>query len=235
MLKILIDKFISIVVLIIFSPIIFICLILVFLKDFSNPIYISTRVGKNFQNFNLLKIRSMIKSADKTGVTSTSANDIRITTVGKFIRKFKIDEILQLINVIKGDMSLVGPRPQIRSEVKLYSDYEKNLLLIKPGITDFSSIIFSDEGEILKNSLDPNNDYNLLIRPWKSKLGVFYVYNSDNHIDLQLMMLTIFSIFNRENALKKVSKLLKKLKADESLVKIAERKCNLNEFQIKNN
>ena len=235
MLKILIDKFISIVVLIIFSPIIFICLILVFLKDFSNPIYISTRVGKNFQNFNLLKIRSMINSADKTGVTSTSANDKRITTVGKFIRKFKIDEILQLINVIKGDMSLVGPRPQIRSEVKLYSDYEKNLLLIKPGITDFSSIIFSDEGEILKNSLDPNNDYNLLIRPWKSKLGVFYVYNSDNHIDLQLMMLTIFSIFNRENALKKVSKLLKKLKADESLVKIAERKCNLNEFQIKNN
>ena len=230
MIKILIDKFISIGVLFIFFPIIVVCLLIIFLQDFSNPIYISSRVGKNFLNFNLLKIRSMINNADKSGITSTSANDKRITLVGKFIRKFKIDEILQLINVIKGDMSLVGPRPQIHSEVKLYSDYEKNLLLIKPGITDFSSIIFSDEGEILKNSVDPNNDYNLLIRPWKSKLGVFYVYNSNNCVDLQLMMLTIFSILNRDSALKKVSDLLKKLKADESLVKIAERKCNLNEF-----
>ena len=144
MLKILIDKFISLFVLVIFFPLIVVCLFLVFLKDFSNPIYISTRVGKNFKNFNLLKIRSMINNADKSGVTSTSSNDKRITYIGKFIRKSKIDEILQLINVIKSDMSLVGPRPQIPSEVKFYSDYEKNLLSIKPGITDFSSIIFSD-------------------------------------------------------------------------------------------
>ena len=130
MLKILIDKFISTTVLIIFSPIIIIFLILVFLSDFSSPIYISIRIGKNFRKFKLLKIRSMINNADKSGVTSTSANDKRITLIGKLIRKFKMDEILQLVNVISGDMSIVGPRPQIPSEVKDYSEYEKNLLLV---------------------------------------------------------------------------------------------------------
>jgi len=234
MFKILIDKFISVIVLIIFSPLILICLVLVFLKDFSNPIYISTRVGKNFTNFNLLKIRSMINNADVSGVTSTSSNDERITYIGKFIRKFKMDEILQLINVIKGDMSLVGPRPQIPSEVRIYSDYEKKLLLIKPGITDFSSIIFSDEGEILKDSQDPNKDYNILIRPWKSKLGIFYININNNSIDFQLMILTFLSIFNKKIALQKVSKLLKKLKADDDLVNLAKRECNLKELKIKN-
>ncbi len=234
MLKILIDKFISVFVLIIFFPFIAVCLLLVFLKDFSNPIYISTRVGKNFKNFNLLKIRSMINNADKSGVTSTSSNDKRITYIGKFIRKTKMDEILQLINVIKGDMSLVGPRPQIPSEVKFYSDYEKNLLSIKPGITDFSSIIFSDEGEILKDSQDPNTDYNTLIRPWKSKLGIFYINNHDNFIDINLMILTFLSIFNKKIVLQKISKLLKKLNANDDLVYLAKRECNLKEFKVKN-
>ena len=142
----------------------------------------------------------MINNADKSGISSTSVNDKRITSIGKFIRKFKIDEILQLVNVIKGDMSLVGPRPQIPSEVELYSEYEKNLLSIKPGITDFSSIIFSDEGEILKDSLDPNQDYNKLIRPWKSKLGIFYINNRDNFIDLQLLFLPFYQ-FSIENLL----------------------------------
>ena len=233
MLKISIDKLFSILILLFFLPIILIFLILVFFQDFSNPIYVSTRVGKNFRNFKLLKIRSMISNADKSGVSSTSSNDSRITSIGKIIRKFKMDEILQLINVIRGEMSLVGPRPQILSEVKMYSDFEKNLLSIKPGITDFSSIIFSDEGDILKNSSDPNKDYNKLIRPWKSKLGVFYINNSNILIDLQLIILTILSILNREFALKMISKLLKKLNADTDLVVVAKRKCNLNEFQIK--
>lgn len=233
MLKILIDKFISAVVLIIFSPIIIFCLILVFLSDFSNPIYISTRIGKNFTKFNLLKIRSMINKADKSGVTSTSTNDKRITFIGKLIRKFKMDEILQLANVISGDMSIVGPRPQIPSEVKDYSEYEKNLLLVRPGITDFSSIIFSDEGEILKNSSDPNKDYNILIRPWKSKLGIFYIHNHSLLTDFKLMCFTILLIFNRGLALNKVSILLKNLKAESNLVVVAKRKCNLNEFQYK--
>ena len=234
MLKFFLDKLISVFILFIFSPIILVCLILVFAKDYSNPIYISKRVGKNFVNFNLLKIRSMINNADKSGISSTSINDKRITSIGKFIRRFKIDEVLQLVNVIKGDMSLVGPRPQIPSEVDLYSEYEKNLLSIKPGITDFSSIIFSDEGEILKDSLDPNQDYNILIRPWKSKLGIFYINNRDNLIDFQLLFLTVLSIFKRKLALKSVSNLLKKINAEVELVNLAKRECNLRELKIKN-
>ncbi len=231
--KMLIDKFISIIILIFSFPIILICLLLIFLKDFSNPVYISPRVGKNFKNFNLFKIRSMIKNADKSGITSTSSNDKRITSVGKFIRKFKIDEILQLVNVIIGDMSLVGPRPQIPSEVSLYSNFEKDLLLVKPGITDFSSIIFSDEGEILKDSLDPNKDYNMFIRPWKSELGIFYIKNNNNFIDFQLLFLTFLSIFNKKLTLKILSKLLKKLQASDELVYLAKRECNLKKFSVK--
>lgn len=234
MLKFFLDKLISVFILFIFSPIILVCLILVFAKDYSNPIYISKRVGKNFVNFNLLKIRSMINNADKSGISSTSINDKRITSIGKFIRRFKIDEVLQLVNVIKGDMSLVGPRPQIPSEVELYSEHEKNLLSIKPGITDFSSIIFSDEGEILKDSLDPNQDYNILIRPWKSKLGIFYINNRDNLIDFQLLFFTFLSIFKRKLALKNVSNLLKKINAEVELVNLAKRECSLRELKIKN-
>jgi len=221
--KFLLDKILSILVLFFFSPFLFICLILIFLFDFSNPIYVSDRVGKNFKKFKLFKIRSMIKNASRSGVTSTSNNDNRITPLGKYIRKYKFDEILQLLNVIKGDMSLVGPRPQIESEVKLYSNFEKGLLEVKPGITDFSSIVFSDEGEILKDSIDPNKDYNDLIRPWKSKYGIFYIKNMSLKTDLIIIFLTIISIFNRKLSLNLLSNVLKKNDAEDSLIETAKR------------
>ena len=225
--KVIVDKILSFIVLIIFLPFIMIFLLSIFLSDFSNPIYISDRVGKDFKKFKLFKIRSMIKNASSTGVTSTSNNDNRITPLGKYIRKFKFDEILQLINVIIGDMSLVGPRPQIESEVKLYSDFEKGLLSVKPGITDFSSIIFSDEGEILKNSSNPNKDYNDLIRPWKSKYGIFYIKHMSLKIDIILIFLTILSIFNRKLSLNLLSNILKKKGAEASLIEIAKRERSL--------
>ena len=123
----------------------------------------------------MVKIRSMIINADKTGVDSTSSDDMRITSVGKVIRKLKLDELSQLWNVLIGDMSLVGPRPNVKSETDLYTKIEKNLLNVKPGITDFSSIVFSDEGDILSGSDDPDLLYNQLIRPWKSRLSLFYI------------------------------------------------------------
>ena len=227
MIKSIFDKFIALVVLLIFAPIIFVLLILFYINDFSNHLYISNRVGMGFKNFKLFKIRSMIVNAANSGVTSTSSNDQRVTTIGKFIRKFKIDEIVQLYNVFRGDMSLVGPRPQIPSEVNLYSEFEKALLSIKPGITDFSSIIFSDEGEILKDSKDPNKDYNILIRPWKSRLGIFYIENNNFIVDFKLIFFTIVSIFNRKRALKFTSSLLKKLNAPNDLIEIAKREKSL--------
>ena len=92
--------------------------------------------------FNMIKLRSMVKNADKSGVDSTSSSDRRITSTGKFIRKFKLDELTQLINVLRGEMSLAGPRPNVKSETDLYTDAEKRLLKVKPGINDISSIVF---------------------------------------------------------------------------------------------
>jgi lipopolysaccharide/colanic/teichoic acid biosynthesis glycosyltransferase len=227
MVKIIFDKFLSIIILFLFLPILLIIIFIVFISDFSNPFYISERVGKNFKNFKLIKIRSMVTNAELSGITSTSANDKRITPIGLFIRRYKIDEIVQLVNVLLGDMSLVGPRPQIPSEVKLYNEFEKNLLKIRPGITDFSSIIFSDEGEILKFSKKPNEDYNILIRPWKSRLGVFYVNKNSLFIDILLIFLTIISIFNRKTALKYTSKLLSTLNAEHDLIEVAKRNKDL--------
>lgn len=104
----------------------------------------------------MIKLRSMVTGADKSGVDSTSTGDSRITAVGHFIRKFKLDELTQLWNVLIGDMSLVGPRPNIEQETKMYTKVEADLLTVKPGITDFASIIFSDEGAILEKESDPD-------------------------------------------------------------------------------
>lgn len=221
------DFLASFVGLIIFSPLLLFVMFLVWINDFGNPFYTAMRVGKDEKIFKMFKLRSMIVNADKTGVDSTSNNDMRITRIGKFIRKFKMDELSQLINVLLGDMSLVGPRPNVQRETDLYTKSEKKLLLVKPGITDISSIVFSDEGEILSNSKDPDIDYNQLIRPGKGYLGIFYIENQSFLLDIKLIFITLITIFNRNLALKNVSKLLKKYNASESLIKIAERKEKL--------
>ena len=225
--KRIIDIIVSLTGLILFSPIIFPILIVVWLQDFHNPFYVAPRVGKNHDLFRMIKLRSMTVNADKSGVDSTSNNDIRITSVGKFIRKFKIDEISQLINVLLGDMSLVGPRPNVKRETDLYTKVEKNLLSVKPGITDISSIVYSDEGYILENSLDPDLDYNQLIRPGKGYLGLFYIENQSVMLDFKLLFITVVAIFNKKIALELLSKILKKHNAPEFLIEIARRKNKL--------
>ena len=149
MFKRLVDFFLSIIILTLISPILIIFTFMIWFDDKSNPFYVSKRIGKNGIEFNFFKLRSMIVNADLTGVDSTSSVDKRITPIGKIIRKFKIDELPQLLNVLMGEMTLVGPRPNVWNDVKIYTEEEKILLSVKPGITDFSSIIFSDEGEIL--------------------------------------------------------------------------------------
>ena len=210
-----------------FAPILIPVIILIWIQDFKNPFYIAPRVGLNGKLFKMIKLRSMIINADSSGVDSTSNNDTRITIVGKFIRKFKLDELSQIYNVLIGDMSFVGPRPNVKNETDLYTNEEKVLITVKPGITDFSSIVFSDEGEILSNSVDPNIDYNQLIRPGKSMLGIFYVNNNNLILDIKLIFLTILSIFSKKKALKFITKILEKKNANENLIKIASRKYKL--------
>lgn len=217
------DFLISAVGLILASPILLPVMFMVWIQDGHSPFYVAPRVGKNERIFKMYKLRSMIKNADKSGVDSTSSNDMRITKVGHFIRKYKMDELSQLINVLIGDMSLVGPRPNVKRETDLYTTIEKKLLSVQPGITDFSSIVFSDEGDILKDQEDPDIAYNQLIRPWKSKLGVFYIERQSLGLDLQLIWLTAVAIVSKPTALAKLNTILNRLSAAPDMVAVAKR------------
>lgn len=221
------DFILALIGLIISSPILLPVIFLVWIQDWHSPFYIAPRVGMGEKPFKMLKLRSMIVNADKSGVDSTSSNDKRITGVGKFIRKYKLDELSQLWNVLIGDMSLVGPRPNVKRETDLYTIEEKKLLTVRPGITDFSSIVFSDEGDILKDQNDPDIAYNQLIRPGKSMLGIFYIENRNFIIDIKLIYLTVIAIISKEKALNSLVVILKKLDATELLINIASRKQNL--------
>lgn len=208
-------------------PIIVPFLIIVWLKDKSNPFYISKRVGENGNLFKLIKIRTMVINADISGVNSTSLNDPRITSIGLIIRKYKIDELPQLINILKGEMSLVGPRPNVKRETDLYTKIESQLLKIKPGLTDFASIVFSDESEILAGSEDPDLTYNQLIRPLKSRLGLFYIYQNNLLVDISLIFITLINAISRKKSLKMINRLLKNLNASQELIEAASRKSKL--------
>tara|TARA_B100001175_G_scaffold76821_1_gene64195 strand:+ start:20679 stop:21434 length:756 start_codon:yes stop_codon:yes gene_type:complete len=199
----------------------------IFLQDFSNPFYIPKRVGKNKKNYNMIKFRSMIVNADSSKVDSTSSNDSRITNLGNFIRRYKIDEIPNLLNILTFKMSFVGPRPNVNREVNLYTDEEIKILRVRPGITDISSIVFADEGDILENSIDPDLDYNQLIRPWKSRLAILYTEKASLFLDLKLMILTLYNFIDRKKTLQIISNILKNLDAHENLINIVLRENKL--------
>lgn len=217
------DIFIAFFGLALLSPFLTIIMVLIWLQDFHTPFYIAPRVGRNGRVFQMVKLRSMVIDADKSGVDSTSAKDSRITFLGRFVRKFKLDEVSQLWNVLIGDMSLVGPRPNVKRETDLYTAVEKRLLNVAPGITDISSIVFADEGEILKESEDPDLDYNQLIRPWKSRLGLIYIDNRSIWLDLKLIFLTAIAVFSRKKALMGIQALLLKMDAPKEIRKVARR------------
>ncbi len=124
-------------------------------------------------------------------------------------------------------MSFVGPRPNVQRETELYTKEEMKLLSVRPGITDFSSIVFADEGDILTDSNDPDLDYNQLIRPWKSRLGIFYVKNRTLVLDIKLMFITAISIISKKNALNIINKILIKLSAEDKLIEISKRENQL--------
>ena len=218
------DIIASLIGLLIFSPLLTLFTLLIWLQDFKSPFYISNRVGKNEKIFKIIKLRSMIINADKKGIDSTSLNDERITRIGHFIRSYKLDELSQLWNVFKGDMSLVGPRPNVKRETDIYTSTERELLSVKPGITDFASIVFADEGEILSGVKDPDISYNQLIRPGKSELGLFYISHQSFLLDIFILILTVITIFSRAKSLSLLTYTLKKLGAKTELVELAGRK-----------
>jgi len=203
----------------------------IWLQDFRSPLYVANRVGKNGRMFKMIKMRSMVVDAAQSGVTSTSNDDDRITKVGRLIRAYKLDEITQLVNVLKGDMSLVGPRPNVmRWGVELYTDDEMLLLSVRPGITDLASIVFSDEGLILAQEENPDLAYNQLIRPWKNRLALISIERRSAALYFRTIWLTLVSIVSRRRGLQGVQRVLRALGVDKDLLRTATRRYPLIPF-----
>ncbi|MDI6602622.1 MAG: sugar transferase [Patescibacteria group bacterium] len=157
--------------------------------------YRGTRIGKGGRPFRIFKFRSMVENAEKLGGPSTAGDDPRLTKIGKFLKKYQLDELPQLINVLKGEMSLVGPRPEVKMYVDMMTEEERKIILsIKPGMTDLASLWNFHEGEILKGSLDPEKTYLEKIRPTKIKLQLEYVKKRSFWLDLKIILKTILKI-----------------------------------------
>ncbi|HHE76397.1 MAG TPA: sugar transferase [Candidatus Parcubacteria bacterium] len=179
--------------LIITLPLFFLVALVIKLYDGGPVFYLGERVGKDGKIFKMYKFRSMVVNADKIGGPSTAGDDPRLTKVGKFIRKHNLDELPQLINILKGEMSFVGPRPEVPSEVMTYKPEEKKIILsVKPGLTDLATLEDIHEEEILKGAKDPHQAYREKIKPKKIKLSMEYVRNQSFLLDLKILIKTFF-------------------------------------------
>lgn len=198
--KRLMDIFFSGLGLTLISP--FLTIIALWIKfDSPGPVfYRGVRAGRFGKPFRIFKFRSMVANADKIGGPSSPSDDPRITTSGRFIRRYKLDELPQLINVLTGDMSLVGPRPEVLQYVEMFTPEEKAILSVRPGITDWASIANSDEGAILAGSADPERIYLEEIRPGKIRLQLQYVRSHSLATDLQILMETFKTVLFRKSS-----------------------------------
>jgi len=161
-------------------------------------LYRGIRVGLCGKLFSMLKFRTMVVNAESLGGSATAADDQRITSIGKFLRCYKLDELPQLLNVLAGDMSLVGPRPEVQKYVNFYSPEEQAILKVRPGVTDWASIWNSNEAAVLEGSRDPEKSYEELIRPTKLALQLLYVRNHSLLIDLKILLHTGLKLINED-------------------------------------
>lgn len=194
MIKRLFDIFSSLLGLIILSPFLLIISLLVLFSSPGGIFYRQTRVGKNDKSFRLWKFRTMKPDSDKKGLLTVGGRDPRVTGIGYFLRKYKLDELPQLINVLVGEMSIVGPRPEVRKYVDMYSPEQMRVLDVQPGITDYASIEYSNENDLLAKSSDPEKTYIEEIMPAKLKLNMKYIEEKSLATDLKIIFRTIGKI-----------------------------------------
>ena len=188
------DFILSLVGLVILAPLFIVLSVWIKIDSIGPVFYKQIRVGQNGKDFGLFKFRSMVVDADKKGLITVGGRDPRITRSGYFIRKYKLDELPQLINVLVGDMSLVGPRPEVRKYVDLYTYEQQKVLSVKPGITDYASIEYMDENEILGKSTDPEKTYIEEIMPEKIKYNMKYIKNRSLIEYFKIIFLTVLKI-----------------------------------------
>jgi lipopolysaccharide/colanic/teichoic acid biosynthesis glycosyltransferase len=235
-----VDVLVASAALVLLAPALAAIAIAVWLEDFGAPLYTGERVARGGGTFRMLKFRTMVPHAFESGVNSTAAGDPRITHTGRWLRGAKLDELPQLINVVRGEMSLVGPRPQVPFEVELYTSEERRTLTVRPGMTDLASIVFADEAEILDGAADPDLLYHQIVRPWKSRLALFYVGRTAAGgragldlagLDLRILALTGTALIERERALAGVQTILERFgEADRLLLRMARRRETLLPF-----
>jgi lipopolysaccharide/colanic/teichoic acid biosynthesis glycosyltransferase/nucleoside-diphosphate-sugar epimerase len=204
------------------APVLALIAFLVWIGDFHSPLFFARRAGGGGE-FRMIKFRTMTPGAWKSGVNSTASGDRRITPVGRWLRRMKLDELPQFVNVLVGDMSLVGPRPQAPADAALYTEQERQILTVRPGITDLASIVFADESAILGGSRDPDLLYQQIIRPWKSRLALLYVEHRSNPLDFCILGLTGLALISRRWALAGVGKVLDGWNAQDTLRRMARR------------
>ena len=191
-----IDFLCSLVVLVLLLPVWLVVALLIVLESRGGVFYVQKRVGKDNRDFNLYKFRTMRPDSDSKGLLTVGARDSRITRVGYFLRKYKIDEFPQLFNILKGDMSIVGPRPEVRKYVDLYTPEQMRVLSVRPGLTDYASIRYVNENEVLAASDDPERTYIEEVMPAKLALNLQYIDNQSLKEDLKLIFKTFTAILS---------------------------------------
>ena len=195
MIKRLFDITFSLIGLIISLPLILVISILVKQSSRGPIIYQALRAGRNGKNFYIYKFRTMVANADKIGGPSTSADDPRLTPIGNFLRKFKLDELPQFVNILKGDMSFVGPRPEVISEIEQYDKITRETILsVRPGLTDLASIAGLHEEEILRGAKDPHQAYKEKIQPQKLTLQLEYIQRKSFWLDIKILVTTFLNV-----------------------------------------
>ncbi len=188
------DIFFATLGLVILSPLLILVYVAIVLESRGGGFYRQERTGRYGKPFRLIKFRSMNVNADKHGLITVGGHDNRITRVGYYIRKYKIDELPQLINVVKGDMSIVGPRPEVKKYTDLYTEEQCKILDVRPGITDYASIKYVDENEILGTSDNPERTYIEHIMPDKIKLNMIYISQNGIKEYFKIIFLTLTNI-----------------------------------------
>ena len=184
------DFLAALIALFVLSPVLLVVALIIKLGSPGPVFYRGVRIGLDARPFRIYKFRTMVINAEKLGGSATAEDDPRITAIGKFLRRHKLDEIPQFLNVLVGDMSLVGPRPEVQKYVDMYSDEERAILELRPGITDWASIWNSNEAAVLEGSKDPEKTYEELIRPTKLALQLFYARNQSIRADLKILLHT---------------------------------------------
>jgi len=196
--KRLLDGIVAALSLVLLGPVLILIALIIKISSPGPVLYRGTRVGLDGKLFAMMKFRTMVVNAESLGGSATAADDPRITTIGKLLRRYKLDELPQFLNVLVGDMSLVGPRPEVQKYVNLYSPEEKAILEVRPGITDWASIWNSNEAAVLEGSRDPEKTYEELIRPTKLALQLLYVREHSFFTDLKILFHTAVKLINED-------------------------------------